>query len=150
MPHLLRIAASLASVLLLLAGAHAAAQQMVSVSRDEVNLRSGPGTRHPAEWILEQGYPLKVIGSRGDWLKVVDFENDTGWIHRPLTTRTPHHVVTAKVANMRSRPSTGSAIIARLAYGDVLKTLERSGEWVRLQRKGGPRGWVARRLLWGW
>ena len=30
----------------------AVAQQMVSVSRDDVNLRSGPGTRYSADWVL--------------------------------------------------------------------------------------------------
>lgn len=135
---------------LLLAGPHAIAQRMVSVSRDDVNIRSGAGTQHPAVWVLERGFPLRVIGSRGDWFKVVDFENDSGWIFRPLTDRTPHHIVKVKVANMRSEPSTGARIVARLTYGDVLKTLKHSGGWVKLQREGGLRGWVARRLLWGW
>ena len=27
---------------------------------------------------------------------------------------------------------------------------KRSGAWVKLQREGGLRGWVARGLLWGW
>jgi len=138
------------SALLLLAATEAAAQRMVSVSRDDVNLRSGAGTQHPPEWKLGSGFPLKVVGSRGSWLKVTDFENDTGWIYRPLTNQTPHHVVKAKIANMRSGPSTSSRIIAKLAYGDVLKTLTHSGDWVKLQREGGLRGWVARRLLWGW
>lgn len=138
------------SALLLLAATEAAAQRMVSVSRDDVNMRSGAGTQHPAEWKLGLGYPLKIVASRGSWLKVIDFENDTGWIYRPLTTQTPYHVVKAKVANMRSGPSMGSRIVARLAYGDVLKTLTHSGGWVKLQREGGLRGWVARRLLWGW
>jgi SH3-like domain-containing protein len=136
--------------LLLLTAWQAVAQQMVSVSSMEVNMRSGPGTEHPADWRLDRGYPLKVIGSKGSWLKVIDFENDKGWIHRPLTSRTPYHVVKAKVANMRSKPTTGSRIVSKLAYGDVLKTLKHSGGWVKLQRKGGLSGWVAQRLLWGW
>jgi len=137
-------------VLLLLTASQTAAQRMVSVVRDNVNMRSGAGTQHPAAWSLGRGYPLKVIGSLRGWLKVIDFENDTGWIHQPLTDRTPHHIVKVKVANMRSEPSTSSRIVAKLAYGDVLKTLKHSGDWVKLQREGGLRGWVARKLLWGW
>jgi SH3-like domain-containing protein len=123
---------------------------MVSISRDVVNMRTGAGTQHPASWTLGRGYPLKVIGSAGSWLKVIDFENDRGWVHQPLTDRTPHSIVKVKIANMRSEPSTSSRIIAKLAYGDVLKTLKHSGGWVKLQREGGLRGWVARKLLWGW
>jgi SH3-like domain-containing protein len=150
MTRLLSRALCLLPVLLLLAASQVAEQRMVSVSRDDVNMRSGAGTQHPATWTLGRGFPLRVIGSQGSWLKVIDFEKDTGWIHRPLTTSTPYHIVSVKVANMRSEPSTSSRIIAKLAYGDVLKTLKHSGSWVKLQREGGLRGWVARRLLWGW
>lgn len=142
--------AGLVSVLLLLAAPQAVAQQMVSVAGEEVNLRSGPGTQHPAEWILSQGYPLKIVGRRGNWLEVRDFENDKGWIYRPLTSSTPYHVVKVKVANLRSQPTMRGRIIGKLVYGDALRTLERKSGWVKVQREGGLRGWVARRLLWGW
>lgn len=150
MAHLLSCVLHLLPALLLLAGSQAVAQQMVSVAGDEVNMRSGPGEGHPADWRLDRGYPLKVIGRQGTWLKVIDFENDTGWVHRPLTSDTPHHVVKVKTANMRSAPTTQSRIVSKLSYGDVLKTLKRSGDWVKLQRKSGVSGWVARRLVWGW
>lgn len=145
-----RLPAFLVLIALLPVASQALAQRMVSVSGKEVNLRSGPGTQHPADWTLSQGYPLKVIGNQGDWLEVRDFENDSGWIYRPLISNTPHHVVKVKAANLRSEPTTRSRIIARLAYGDILKTLERRSDWVKVQRKGGLRGWVAQRLLWGW
>jgi len=150
MTHFLLRALCLLPALVLLAASQAAAQRMVSIAREEVNMRTGAGTEHPATWALSRGYPLKVIGSRGSWLKVIDFEKDTGWVYRPLTDRTPHYVVSVKVANMRSEPSTGSRVVAKLAYGDVLKTLVHRGAWVKLQRQGGLRGWVARKLLWGW
>lgn len=150
MAHLLHRVLSFLAVILLLTTSQAVAQQMVSVSSMEVNMRSGPGTRHPADWRLDRGYPLKVIGSQGSWLKVTDFENDKGWIHRTFTSTTPHHVVKVKLANLRSEPTTRSRVIAKLAYGDVLKTLDRSGGWIKLQAPNGRRGWVARSLLWGW
>jgi SH3-like domain-containing protein len=150
MAHALCRSIGLLAALFALAVPHAVAQQMVSVSGEEVNLRSGPGTQHPADWILGRGYPLKVVGRRGSWLEVRDFENDKGWILRRLTSSTPYHVVKVKVVNMRSQPTTSSRIIGKLVYGDTLRTLERKSGWVMVQRNGGLRGWVARRLLWGW
>lgn len=128
----------------------ASAQQMVSVAREEVNLRSGPGTRYSAEWVLSRGFPLKVVGRRGDWLQVLDFENDKGWILRALTGSTPYHIVKVKTANVRSQPTTSSRIVGKVSYGDALKTLERKSGWVKVQRDGGLRGWISRKLLWGW
>jgi SH3-like domain-containing protein len=146
----IRLFTKLLLVFLLSIASPAVAQQMVSVSGKEVNLRAGPGTQHDAHWIVSRGYPLQVVERRGNWLKVRDFENDEGWIYRPLTGRTPHLIVKVKIANMRSEPTTRSRIVAKLVYGEVLKTLKHDKGWVRVQREGGLRGWVARRLLWGW
>ncbi len=150
MRHLLRFSAFLIAAVVLLPSSEASAQRMVSVSSKELNLRSGPGTQHSAEWVLSRGYPLEVIGRQGQWLRVRDFEKDTGWVYQPLTNTTPHHIVTVKTANMRSEPTTTSRIVAKLIYGETLRTLKRSEGWVKVQRENGLRGWVARRLLWGW
>jgi hypothetical protein len=99
---------------------------------------------------LSRGFPLKVVGRRGDWLQVQDFENDKGWILRTLTSSTPYHIVKVKTANVRSQPTTSSRIVGKVSYGDALKTLERKSGWVKVQRDGGLRGWISRKLLWGW
>lgn len=145
-----RLAAAAAFAVCALGAAASHAQQMVSVARPEVNMRSGPGTRFDAVWSLIRGYPLRVIGRRGGWLKVRDFEGDQGWVFRPLTARTPHYIVKAQDANLRARPSTRSRIVGRLSYGDVLRTLGKRAGWVRVRQANGASGWVARSLLWGW
>lgn len=150
MTHGPRFLAACLSACLLLTAAAAKAQQRVSVDRPTVNLRAGPGTQHDIVWELGRGYPLEVIGRRGDWLHVKDFENDRGWIHRPLTGRTPHHVVQARVANIRSGPSTATRVVGRAERGEVLRTLEKRPAWVKVKQEDGASGWVSRPLLWGW
>ncbi|MDA3785329.1 MAG: SH3 domain-containing protein [Deltaproteobacteria bacterium] len=71
----------------------AASAKMVSVNRDDVNIRSGPSTKYRVTWQVGKGFPLKVIGSSGKWYKVRDFENDVGWIYAPLAHRQAHLVV---------------------------------------------------------
>lgn len=126
------------------------ALQMVSVDRPEINMRKGPGTNHESIWLLSRGYPLQVIDRKGNWLQVKDFENDTGWVYRPLTDRTPHFVVKAKVVNIRKGPGTKNRVVGKANYGDVLRTLANKGDWAKVRDADGLVGWVARRLLWGW
>ena len=140
----------LALLLLLLAAGAAQARQMVSIDRPEVNMRAGAGTQHATLWTLSAGYPLLVVGRQGQWYKVRDFENDEGWVYRPLTANKPHHVVKSRVANLRSGPGTNTRVVGRLEYGEVLRTLERRGNWVRVRVSGGQTGWIAGSLLWGW
>lgn len=126
------------------------AREMVSVARPEVNMRAGAGTRHATLWELTQGYPLEVTGRSGNWLKVRDFENDAGWVYRPLVNTTPHVIVKSRVANVRSTPGTRGRVLGKADYGEVLRKLELRNGWVKVQREGGLRGWIANHLLWGW
>ena len=138
------------SALLLSIAVPASAQKMASVDRNEINMRSGPGTNHESLWLLGRGYPLQIIGRKGKWVQVRDFEADKGWVYRPLLGDKRHFVVKVKVANIRSKPSTRGSIVGKALYGDVLRTLERTKNWVKVQQEGGKKGWIARRLLWGW
>jgi len=128
----------------------AQAREMVSVDRPEINMRTGPGTQHESLWLLSRGYPLQVLDRNGNWLQVQDFENDKGWVYRPLTAGKPHYVVKSKVVNIRKGPSTKSRVIGKANYGDVLRTLANKGDWAQVRDADGLVGWVARRLLWGW
>ena len=112
-----------AFVLLLGAASTAHARDMVSIAREEVNMRSAPGTRSEVQWALSRGYPLQVLSRRGQWLQVRDFENDRGWVLRSLTARTPHHVVKARVANLRATPSTRGRLVGKATRGEVLRTI---------------------------
>lgn len=138
------------SIALLALAGHAQAAQMVSIDRPEANMRAGAGTRHPTLWTLSKGYPLRVIARKGQWYQVRDFEDDRGWVHRSLTGTTPHHVVKTKVANLRAGPGTGHRVVGKAEYGEVLRTLGRHGDWVRVRDHAGRTGWLARRLVWGW
>jgi uncharacterized protein YgiM (DUF1202 family) len=140
----------LAPPILALPGATAEAREMLSVARPGINMRNGPGTRYDAKWSLAQGYPVEVLGRKGKWVRIRDFERDTGWIYRPLLAKQPHHIVKVGTANIRSGPGTRYRLVGKAIYGDVLRTLEKRKGWVKVRTDGGLSGWISRRLLWGW
>ena len=49
--------------------------------------------------------------------------------------------IKGSAVNVREEPTTRS---------EVVKTLKKSGTWAQVQREGGQKGWIARRLAWGW
>ncbi len=131
------------------AAAFAQAQEMVSIAGNTVNMREEPSLNSPVLWELQRGYPLLVTERRGDWLGVKDFEDDTGWVARSLTSNEPYHIVRSQTLNLRKGPGTEHDVVAELARGELLKTLEKRDDWVRVERYDGATGWVARRLVWG-
>ncbi|MCB2183664.1 MAG: SH3 domain-containing protein [Desulfobulbaceae bacterium] len=125
--------------------------KMVSVSGELVSMRSGPGPDYAVLWELGQGYPLKIIATKGDWLKVTDFENDTGWVHSRVVNREAHLVVKKKVVNIRSGPGKKFKIIRQAQKGVVFRTLDKEGNWVKVKHEEeNITGWILRSLLWGW
>jgi SH3-like domain-containing protein len=55
----------------------------------------------------------------------------------------------AKLAPMRQQPRANARAVGTLKRGDVVRTLERRGDWVRVRHDNGKTGWVARGQLWG-
>lgn len=143
-------AMALATLASTLAPATAHAQEFVSIKGNSVNVREKPSTRSATRWELSRGYPLQVTQRRGPWLHVRDYEATLGWVHAPLTDRTPHLVVTARTANLRSGPGQSHRIVGKLQQHEVVRTLKKQGGWAQVRRDNGQSGWIARNLAWGW
>jgi SH3-like domain-containing protein len=123
--------------------------QTVSVKKDNVNVRTGPGTEFPVTMELFKGYPLKVLENKGDWLKIDDFENDKGWIFSALVEPGTTVIVNGKKSvNMRSKPSTSASIVASVDRGVVLTKVATKGKWVQVKHSQGTVGWIYSPLLW--
>lgn len=141
---------AIVAVLLALFATQASAQTFVSVKGHSANVREQPSTRAAVLWELGRGYPLKVQQRKGQWLKVRDHEASLGWIHNSVTGKSPHRIVSARTANLRSGPGEKHRSLGKLERDEVVRTLSQSGQWVHVEREGGTKGWVAKRLTWGW
>ena len=67
-----------AAVLLLSAGAAGAAP---AVSRQDLNVRSGPGTQYGVVGVIQAGATVDVGGCQGSWCQV-EFDGGTGYANR--------------------------------------------------------------------
>lgn len=134
---------------LLIASTSFAQEEMVTIAKKKVNMRSGPGTNTTVLWELGMGYPLKVLQAKGDWLKVRDFENDVGWVHRSLIDKKHHVIVRKKRVNIRSGPGTGYAVVGRADYGVFFQILRSKQGWANITDNRKVRGWIKNDLLWG-
>ncbi len=131
-----------------------AAAKMVSVVGDNVNLRSGPGTNYSVKWKFGSGFPLKVVEEKDSWYKVEDFEGDTGWLHKKLTSGNGHMIVKVHKnqetkVNIRGGPGTNYKVVGKAYYGVVFRTIEQRSGWAHVKHDSGMEGWIKRSLLWG-
>ncbi len=134
--------------------ASSARTEIMSVKGDNVHFRTGPGVNYPIKWVYSDGLPVQVLERKGDWVKVRDFEDDSGWLNKAFLTAQLHAVVKAnrfndESINIRSEPSSDSKIVGVAYYGVVFKVLELHSGWVKVQHKTGLTGWISSFLLWG-
>jgi len=148
-----RIFYTLAFLLLLLARTSNGAE-MAAIVGDDINMRSGPGTEHEILWKLDAGFPVEIVGTKGEWLQVKDFEGSIGWVHKKTTQKTPAVIVKAnrgtdQQINVRKEPDAKAAVVAKAGYGVAFRVLEKKDGWVKVEHGQGVTGWVDGRLLWG-
>ena len=125
--------------------------RFVSLRADEVNMRTGPGTQYPVNWVFRQrALPIEVINEYSHWRKVRDWQDDEGWVHKSMLSGRRSAVVTAEVAVMRAAARPESPIIARLEQGVVgrLVVCPAAARACRLVVETFD-GWGARDDLWG-
>ncbi|MBC8316680.1 MAG: SH3 domain-containing protein [Desulfobulbaceae bacterium] len=125
-----------------------AAAEYVSISKDGVNIRSGPSTNDEIYWEVFKDFPLKVVTRKGDWAKTEDFEGDTGWVYGSLLNKKKTVIVKVKKANLRIGPGKNYEVVASALYGVVFYPGKRDGEWLQISHNDGTKGWVHASLVW--
>lgn len=125
----------------------ASAAEYVSVSREGVNLRSGPGTGYQAIFKLPLHYPLRVLSSKGDWKKIQDYEKDKGWIHGSLVSSNNYVIVKKQECNVRSGPGTKNKKVGTVVKDVILKNEGSQGDWIKVSHPE-INGWLHKSLVW--
>ena len=125
------------------------AARYLSVRSDKVNVRTGPGTRYPIDWVfVRKGIPVEVTAEHDTWRKIRDWEGAEGWVHQSMLSDRRALLVTGQVRVLRSEPRDGAETVARVEPG-VVGRLERcTGDWCRATI-GGYQGWLKRKEFWG-
>lgn len=125
------------------------AADYVSVTKDGINIRSGPDPKKELLWEVFKEFPLQVIKREKEWVQVKDFEGDQGWIFANLvSSKDKRVIVKANTANIRSEPKKDGKSLATVKYGVVFTPLEKKGEWLKVKHEDGTTGWIAKALIW--
>ena len=87
---------------------------------DEVNLRAGPGTRYPIEWVYKRReLPVEIEREFEVWRLVQDPDGIKGWVHSATLTGRRSFIVTAADATLRRDAQDTAAPVAILKPGVV-------------------------------
>ena len=129
--------------------------RFVTLKKDEVYMRRGPGADHPIEWVyVRKHLPLEVVNEFELWREVKDADGTRGWVSANMLSGERYVMVTPRSGTkdhrwaLRSKPDGKSNIVA-LADPGVIAELKHCPEsWCEIAA-GSRTGWIERTALWG-
>lgn len=136
-------------ILLLTAGSAAAVTDSRSIREAKIPVRQAPEAKAAVLYTAARYYPLEVVGKRGEWLRVRDFEGELGWVPAPALGTEPGCVVREPVANVRTGPGDAHRILFKAERGAAFRVVGREGEWIKVLHDSGRGGFIHRSKLWG-
>jgi SH3-like domain-containing protein len=122
----------------------------VSLKRDTVFARKGPGTDYPVLWIYRaRGLPVQIVAETLDWRRVCDPDGGAVWVHRSMGDG--RRAVQARgpaPVDLLAAPRAGAKVEGLLRPRALADFDRCEGAWCRL-RAGGVSGWASADQVWG-
>jgi len=132
-----------------------------SIKSSEVNVRRGPNTRYPIEWVYKKkGEPVEVIAQFEHWYRIKDFNGDEGWVKSAMITKKRRGVIavntqdkskkdTARLyAKLYDEPNTSSPILANIEHSKRVDIIQCNKQWCQIKITD-LSGWIEKSYLWG-
>ena len=116
---------------------------------NEVNVRNGPGLNNLVLFkILKKGYPLLVIEKFENWYRVVDFNENKGWVSKTQLSNDTYVIITKSSEKILKFPNHNSKILAFAKMDFILKLEKCRKRWCKVTSDK-IKGWVPKESLWG-
>jgi SH3-like domain-containing protein len=133
------------------AGSVAKLPRFVSLRSDDVNMRVGPGTQYPIEWVYKRrDLPVEIEREFEVWRWVRDADGIQGWVHEATLMGRRGFIVQKEDATLRSEASDTASAVAILKPGVIgrIRSCVAASAWCEVQT-GSYRGFLRRTQFWG-
>ena len=120
----------------------------LSLKKDKVNVRYGPGFEYPIKYIYKKiNLPIKQIDKKENFRRIIDLKNNGGWIHISQLKKVNSIIpITDKI--LFSKPTNFSKPLAKIEKGRVLLIQNCSNDWCKIKTDK-FKGWIKVENSWG-
>ena len=120
----------------------------LSLKKDKVNVRYGPSFESPVKFVYKKiNLPIKQIDKKENWRRIIDFKNNSGWIHWSQL-KSVNSIIPLKDKILYKKPSKFSKPLAKIEKGRVLVVKKCENNWCKI-KTGKFNGWIKRNNIWG-
>ena len=121
----------------------------LTLRNDQVNLRQGPSLNYPIKLVYNKKFlPILIKDKSGNFRKVLDHENNSGWIHISQLSKKKAALSILDELIVFQKPSIYSKPLVKLEIGRLCLVKKCKNNWCKI-KTGGYSGWVEKQNLRG-
>ena len=115
---------------------------------NEVNVRYGPGKDYPINFIYKKkNLPVKVIDEKENYRRIIDFKNNSGWIHTSQLKEGKAFILLEDQI-LFTKPTKYSKPILKIEKGRLLVVKKCKKIWCSVKTENYT-GWIKNENVWG-
>ena len=123
-------------------------ETFLSLKKDKVNVRYGPSFESPIKFIYKKIHlPIKQIDKKENWRRIIDFKNNSGWIHVSQLKKV-NSLIPLEDKILFKKPSNFSKPLAKIKKGRVLIIKKCDDGWCKIESNK-TKGWIKSENTWG-
>ena len=120
----------------------------LSLKKNKVNVRYSPSFESPIKYIYKKiNLPIKQIDKKENWRRIIDFKNNSGWIHSSQLKKV-NSLIPLEDKILFKNPSNFSKPIAKIKKGRVLLLIKCENNWCKIKTDK-FKGWIKTQNIWG-
>jgi len=129
-------------ILIIFNRSYAQSEYFLTLRNDTVNLRQGPSLEHPVKLIYKKKFlPVMVIDKSYNFRKIIDHENNSGWIHISQLSKKKAALNEKNKSIIFKKPSEYSKPLAILEKGRLCIVRKCKNDWCKIET-GDFKGWI--------
>jgi SH3-like domain-containing protein len=123
--------------------------RFVSLRKDKVNVRTGPGIRYPVDWVFTyRNMPVEIVAEFETWRKIRDWQGTIGWVHQSMLSGRRWVIVRDSTQPLYRTGEANAPIVARVESKVLGRLKQCRSAWCEVDVSG-IQGWIRRAAIWG-
>ena len=120
----------------------------VSLKKNKVNVRYGPSFESDIKYVYKKiNLPLKQIDKKENFRRIIDFKNNSGWIHISQLKKS-NSVIATKDKVLFKKPTSFAKPVAQIKEGRLLIIEKCEQNWCKITSEEFE-GWIKTDNIWG-
>ena len=125
-----------------------ATELFISLKKSKVNVRYGPSFESDIKYIYKKiNLPLKQIDKKENFRRIIDFKNNSGWIHVSQLKKN-NSIIATQDKILFKKPNSFARPIALIKEGKLLTFDKCEKNWCRVVSDN-YEGWIKKENIWG-